>query len=59
MASARDKIRKIIEENLVITFNDHESMSNMSQGTVLILKERIDDVVDLIIDAVKDSDKVI
>lgn len=59
MASARDKIRKIIEENLVITFNDHESMSDIRQGTVLILKERIDDVVDLIVDAVKDSDKVI
>jgi len=59
MASARDKIRKVIEENLTITFKDHESMGPLSNNEIGILNSRVENVVDLIIDAIKDSDKII
>lgn len=50
MATIRDKLRKILENDLVLEFKDHHSLDNLDSfgATIKILEQKIENVIDLI-----------
>jgi len=50
MATIRDKLRKIIENDLVLELKDHHALDNLDSfgATFKILEQKIETVIDLI-----------
>lgn len=44
---------------MMITFKDHESMNDVKKSILSVKKPQIEGMIDLIIDAIKESDKII
>lgn len=57
MASIRDEIRHILENNLHLEFKDHEAVHRMDlkEAKVKIIDPQIENVIDLILDLLKDK----
>jgi hypothetical protein len=54
MAAVRDHLRILLEKNLVVEMKDH---STLDGAVIKILDQKLDNVVDLIIDIFEDYSK--
>ena len=57
MENIREKLRIIINDNLMIEFTDHESMVNPAKfkGTLKIVNAKIEDVLDKILVVIEEG----
>ena len=57
MASVRDRLRMIIENNLVLEFRDSNALDNPDSlnATLKVLEQNIENVIDLLVDAFNDT----
>jgi len=54
MAAVRDRLRILLEKNLVIEMKDH---STLDGAVIKILDQKLDNVVDLVMDIFEDYSK--
>jgi len=55
MAAIRDRLRKILEQDLILEFKDHNALENQEKwnATLKIIKTKIESVIDKIEDVYK------